>query len=194
LIRLGLFRSMKAEFSDFEHYARTVASYYGLADVTIRNANRADFARLAEIQVSALYAAGRELYGAAKIKRFVERHLRQTLALCSSPTFFVADRDGEVIGSGGWHRVPTEQGRELPAAVSFYVDPRFARRGVGRSLLTITEASARKNRIGILSAFAPLHGADLFRNVGYAASDVLTFDLGDDFSIDLLVMRKRLAA
>ena len=183
---------MALDFSDFDHYAETVVSYYGLAGMAIRNAVRADFARLAEIQVSALCAAGRDIYGAPKIKRFVERHLRQTLALCSAPTFFVAVRDGEVVGSGGWSRVPTENGRELPCAVGFYVDPRFARRGIGRSLLTITETSARKSRIGILSAFAPLHGADMFRNCGYAASDILPLDLGDDFSIDLLVMRKRL--
>lgn len=184
---------MEIEFADFDHYARTVAAYYGLKDTTFRTARKSDLRRLAEIQVSALYASGRAVYGATKIKRFVERHLRQTLALCSLPSFFVAEQDGEVVGSGGWSRVPTEQGRELPCAVGFYVDPQVARRGIGRSLLTITETSARKNRIGILSAFAPLHGADLFRNSGYAPSDILPLDLGDDYSMDLLVMRKRLS-
>lgn len=185
---------MEIEFADFDHYARTVAAYYGLSGITIRNADKSDFARLAEIQVGALCASGRDVYGASKIRRYVERHLRQTLALCSTPSFFVAVQDGEVIGSGGWCRVPTEQGRELPCAVGFYVDPRLGRRGVGRSLLTITETSARKNRIGILSAFPPLHGGDFFRNCGYAASDVLPLDLGDDYSMDLVVMRKRLTA
>ena len=52
----------------------------------------------------------------------------------------------------------------------------------------------RKSRVGILSAFAPLHGADLFRSSGYSASDILPLDLGDDYSMDLLVMRKRLTA
>jgi len=184
---------MEIEFADFDHYARTVAAYYGLHGVTFRTAAKGDFARLAELQVSALYASGRDVYGAGKIKRYVERHLRQTLALCSSPSFFVATHDGEVVGSGGWCRVPTEQGRELPCAVSFFVDPRLGRRGIGRSLLTITEASARKSRVGILSAFPPLHGADLFRSNGYSASDMLPLDLGDDYSLDLLVMRKRLA-
>ncbi|MCX5515205.1 hypothetical protein C3941_12670 [Kaistia algarum] len=185
---------MEIEFADFEHYAKTVAAYYGLTGISIRNAAKGDFARLAEIQVAALCASGRDIYGAAKIKRYVERHLRQTLWLCSSPSFFVAVRDQEVVGSGGWSFVPTEKGRELPCAIGFYVDPRFARQGIGRSLLTIAETSARKNRIGILSAFAPLHGADLFRNTGYSASDILPLDLGDDFSMDLLVMRKRLMA
>ncbi|MBN9018858.1 MAG: GNAT family N-acetyltransferase [Rhizobiales bacterium] len=185
---------MEIEFSDFEHYARTVAAYYGLSGIAIRNATKADFPRLAEMQVGALCATGRDIYGAGKIKRYVERHLRQTLHLCSLPTFFVATKGNEVIGSGGWSRIPTAQGRELPCAVCFYVDPRFARRGVGRSLLAITETSARKSRVGILSAFAPLHGADLFRSSGYSASDILPLDLGDDYSMDLLVMRKRLTA
>lgn len=185
---------MEIDFPDFDHYARTVAAYYGLSGLSIRSALKSDFARLAELQVSALFASGRDVYGAVKIRRYVERHLRQTLALCTAPTFFVAVQDGEVIGSGGWCRVPTEQGRELPCAVSFYVDPRLQNRGVGRSLLTITETSARKNRIGILSAFPPLHGGDFFRNCGYSASDILPLDLGDDYSLDLLVMRKRLGA
>lgn len=185
---------MAFDLADLEHYARTVVAYYGLSGVSVRNAAKSDFGRLAEIQVSALCAAGRDLYGAVKIKRFVERHLRQTLALCSSGSFFVAIRDGEVIGCGGWTRTGADRGRELPCAVGFYVDPRHGRRGVGRSLLAITETSARKAGVSQLSVFAPLHGADLFRNCGYAASDIVPFDLGDDFSMDLLVMRKRLGS
>ncbi|MCX5493529.1 GNAT family N-acetyltransferase [Kaistia dalseonensis] len=182
---------MSFDSADFKHYARTVVDYFGLADIAIRAADKADFARLAEIQVAALCASGRDLYGPVKIKRFVERHLRQTLALCRTPNFYVAETHAGVVGCGGWTRVRSGD-NEVPCAVSFYVDPEHQRRGIGRSLLTLTETSARKSGIAWLTAFPPLHGADMFRATGYAASDVVPFDLGDDYSLDLLVMRKRL--
>lgn len=182
---------MPADSFEMENYARTVAAYYGVSDVRLRPAQRSDFNRLTQIQVSALFAATQADYAGETIRRYVERHLRQTLGLCETPTFFVATISDRVIGSGGWTWAEGA-GADIPCAVGFYVDPAHGGRGIGRSLLALTEASAKKNGVAALSAFAPLLGTDMFRRAGYTAGDVIAFDLGDGVHLDHLVLRKRL--
>lgn len=176
---------------ELENFARTVAAYYGVSDVLLRPAEKTDFNRLAQIQVSALFAAGGTSYDGDTIRRYVERHLRQTLALCSTETFFVAELGKRVVGSGGWTWVE-RAGGDLPCAVSFFVDPKERKRGIGRSLLALAEASAKRQGVTALSAFAPLLTTDMFRRAGYTAGDVIAFDLGDGIHMDHLVLRKKL--
>jgi N-acetylglutamate synthase-like GNAT family acetyltransferase len=181
---------MQAEIFDVENYGRTVAAYYGLPDISIRTARREDFQRLTRIQVSALLASSQ--FHDDKVQAYVGRHLRQTKALCGVETFYVATtRDGSVVGCGGWTWVEGGQDN-IPCAVGFYVDPQHGKRGIGRSLLAVTEASARRHGVSTIAAFAPLIGTDLFRLAGYSAGDVVPFDLGDGTTIEHLVLRKRL--
>lgn len=177
---------------NLDTYSQIVAAYYGLTGVTIRLAQKSDFGPLTQIQVRALLCtSGLDRVGHNAIQRFVERHLRQTRALCESPTFFVATVDSAIAGCGGWTQVEVVAG-SLPCAVAFYVDPEFSGRKIGRGLLAVTEASAKAAGVAGMTAFPPLHGTDMFRNAGYFAKDVVPFDLGEDLSIELLMMRKRL--
>lgn len=177
---------------DIIHFSRTVLVYYGLPEARIRNASPADFPRLAELQVKALLASSRDTLGALRIKRYVERHLRQTLMLCQAPHFYVAEIDDEVVASGGWTTVEARSGEWMTCAVGFFTDPAFARRGLGRSLLAVTEATARHAGIETLTAFAPLDGARLFQRAGWRAGIVTGVDLGAGASIDLIAVRKQL--
>ena len=182
---------MPAAAFNIETYSRIVAAYYGLADVTIRAAQKSDFAQLTQIQVRALCESGLEQQSSGTVQRFIERHLRQTQSLCTSTNFFVAVLDRTVVGCGGWTIVEAEAG-SMPCAVGFYVDPPYGGRKIGRSLLAVTEASAKKGGVALMTAFPPLHGTDMFRKAGYSVKDVVPFGLGDDLSIELLMMRKRL--
>ncbi|WP_018184409.1 GNAT family N-acetyltransferase [Kaistia granuli] len=177
---------------NLETYSQIVAAYYGIAGVTIRPARKADFPRLAEIQVQALCNSRLGRDGPHLVQRYIERHLRQTLALCQSPTFFVATNDETVIGCGGWTDVSAEAG-SLPCAVAFYVDPSHSGRKIGRSLLAVSEASAKKSGVDSLLAFVPQGVTAMFRNAGYSAGDIVPYDLGHSLAIELQLMRKWLS-
>lgn len=189
--RLNKVRSMTSAAFNIDTYSQIVAAYYGLIDVTIRPAQKSDFAHLTQIQVRALCNSGLGGDGSSTIQRYVERHLRQTQSLCTSSSFFVAVINQTVVGCGGWTIVGVEAG-SMPCAVGFYVDPPFGGRKIGRGLLAVTEASAKKGGVALMTAFPPLHGTDMFRNAGYSVKDVVPFALGDNLSIELLMMRKRL--
>src|SRR6185503_2900154 len=78
--------------------------------------------------------------------------------LIADATYFVVEADSQVAGCGGWSRRATLYGGDhspgrdaalLDPAVdaarvrAMYTRPGFARRGVGRLILTLCEAAAR---------------------------------------------------
>ncbi|MBB5755025.1 GNAT family N-acetyltransferase [Prosthecomicrobium pneumaticum] len=176
---------------DFDpvHYSRTVLVYYGLPEARIRNVTPADFPELATLQVRALLGASRETLGALTIKRYVERYLRQTFALCRQRNFFVAEIGERLVASGGWTRVGTGA---LPCAVGFFVAPEQQKRGFGRSLLAVAEATAHHAAVGSLAAFAPRDAARLFQKAGWRSGIVTPVDLGQGTTIDLVALNKTL--
>jgi GNAT superfamily N-acetyltransferase len=73
-----------------------------------------------------------------------------------------------------------------------YVHPRFARRGVGRLVLTLCEAAADAEGFTTLELMATLAGEPLYRAYGFApVEDVV--DTSSGTAIPLLRMTKRVA-
>src|SRR5260221_13814686 len=79
--------------------------------------------------------------------------------LIEDGTYFVLEEDGQIAGCGGWSRRATlfghnhSAGRDArlldPASEAariraMYTSPAFVRRGVGRQILALCEAAARK--------------------------------------------------
>ncbi len=102
--------------------------------------------------------------------------------LVADGTYFVV-QDGEAIaGCGGWSRRATlyggdhSPGRDAalldPATDAarvraMYTRPAFARRGVGRLILSLCEAAARAEGFGRVQLAGTLSGEPLYRACGY---------------------------
>lgn len=97
-------------------------------------------------------------------------------------TYFVVECDGAIAGCGGWSRRATLYGgdhshgrddalldpaRDAARVRAMYTHPRFARRGVGRLILTLCEQAAAAAGFRRLELLATLAGYPLYEAYGF---------------------------
>lgn len=102
--------------------------------------------------------------------------------LVDDGTYFVVFADGELAGCGGWSRRATLYGGDQspgrsaalldpatdPARIrAMYTHPRFARRGVGRLILSLCEQAARAEGFTRVELMSTMAGLPLYRACGY---------------------------
>jgi GNAT superfamily N-acetyltransferase len=102
--------------------------------------------------------------------------------LIEDGTYFVVESGGDLAGCGGWSRratlyggnqTPGRDGQLLdptihPARVrAMYTSPAFARRGVGRLILSLCEAAAAAEGFTRLELMSTLSGEPLYTAYGF---------------------------
>jgi N-acetylglutamate synthase-like GNAT family acetyltransferase len=176
-------------------------------DFILRKASSDDrpaIARLIELSARAL---SREDYTEAQIESAIKSVFGVDSDLIADATYFVAEADGILVGCGGWskrrtlfggdqyaHRAAGELDPQLEAARirAFFVNPAWARRGIGRAILERCETEARASGFQSLALMSTLPGLKLYRALGYTGSERVTYELGDGISIDFVPMTKSL--
>src|SRR5579864_5528135 len=108
--------------------------------------------------------------------------------LIDDRTYFVVESEGEIAGCGGWSRRATlyggnqSPGRDSqlldpevdPARVrAMYTNPAYARRGVGRLILSLCEAVAAAEGFTRLELMSTLSGEPLYTAYGFRAIERL---------------------
>ena len=103
--------------------------------------------------------------------------------LIEDGTYFAIEHRGRIVGCGGWSRRATlfggdhfakRDGRLLdpqkePARVrAMYTDPEYARRGIGRLVLSLCEAAAAREGFRTLELVATVAGEPLYAACGYS--------------------------
>jgi GNAT superfamily N-acetyltransferase len=128
--------------------------------------------------------------------------------LVADRTYFLVEEDGQLAGCGGWSFratlyggddsvVAREPARLDPACDAakvraMYTDPRFARRGIGRLVLGLCEAAARKAGFKRVELMGTMSGVPLYTACGYVGiEDVLSAPI-DGVQVPLLRMEKAL--
>jgi GNAT superfamily N-acetyltransferase len=126
--------------------------------------------------------------------------------LVDDGTYFVVEQDGAVAGCGGWSRRATLYGgdrspgrdaalldpaRDAARVRAMYTHPAFARRGVGRLILSLCEAAARAEGFMRVELVATLAGEPLYRACGYQATERFVDDRGGS-AVPLVRMSKAL--
>lgn len=102
--------------------------------------------------------------------------------LVEDGTYFVVEADGELAGCGGWSRRATLYGGDQtpgrdanlldpatePARVrAMYTSPAYARRGVGRLVLSLCEVAAAAEGFTRLELMSTLAGEPLYTAYGF---------------------------
>ena len=113
--------------------------------------------------------------------------------LIEDRTYFIVEADGRLAGCGGWSARATlyggdhSPGRDAhglnPATDAarvraMYTHPDFARRGVGRLILSLCEAAAREAGFARVELAGTLAGQPLYEACGYMVLEQLTDDRG----------------
>jgi GNAT superfamily N-acetyltransferase len=126
--------------------------------------------------------------------------------LIEDRTYFVVEADGRIAGCGGWSRRATLYGgdhsagrdaalldpaREPARIRAMYTHPEFARRGVGRLILSLCEAAASAEGFRRLALAATLAGQPLYAACGYRAVERFEDERGGA-PVPLVLMEKAL--
>lgn len=124
-------------------------------------------------------------------------------------TYFVAERDGAIVGCGGWSRRRSLYGgdagrasaseddlldpeRDAARVRAFFVHPAWARRGIGRSIMTAGERAIAEARFRTVDIVATLAGEPLYASFGYAVVERYEIPLAGGLSLPAVRMTKGL--
>jgi GNAT superfamily N-acetyltransferase len=128
--------------------------------------------------------------------------------LIADGTYFVVECGGAVAGCGGWSRRATlfggdhtegrdaallDPARDAARVRAMYTDPAFARRGVGRLVLTLCEAAARREGFARVELAATMAGLPLYRACGYSDIEAFEVDTPSGVRVPLIRMGKQIA-
>lgn len=127
--------------------------------------------------------------------------------LVDDGTYFVIERDGELLACGGWSKRATLFGADRtktgadplldpatqPARIrAFFVDPAVPRQGLGRRLMEHCESEAAAAGFQVMELAATMPGVPLYRACGFEVVEDFALALPDGVSVPLSRMRKRI--
>ncbi|WP_294235657.1 GNAT family N-acetyltransferase [uncultured Sphingomonas sp.] len=128
--------------------------------------------------------------------------------LIADGTYLLAEKNGRLAACGGWSARATLYGGDHsqklrdatmldpardPARIrAMYVDPDFARRGLGRAILARCEAAAQDAGFHSAEMMATLAGEPLYRACGYETIEPVLSAPVDGVRVPLIRMGKRL--
>jgi GNAT superfamily N-acetyltransferase len=129
--------------------------------------------------------------------------------LIADRTYVLVEDEGQLAGCGGWSRRATLYGGDHSTALrnaalldpskdaarirAMYTHPAFARRGVGRLVLSLCEAAAAAAGFARAELMATLSGEPLYRACGYQEIERTFASPVDGVSVPLLRMGKPLS-
>jgi len=173
----------------------------------IRHATLDDKAEL----TSLIARSARELSAGDYTPEQVEGALRGAFGidtqLIQDRTYFVAEAEGRLVACGGWSKRRTlfgsdaRSGRdaaELDPATdaakirAFFVDPAYARRGLGSAILARCESEAMACGFRSFEMMATLPGARLYSRYGYSGTERVQYEMEPGLTIEFIPMKKKL--
>jgi GNAT superfamily N-acetyltransferase len=125
--------------------------------------------------------------------------------LITDGTYYVAEKDGTLVGCGGWSKRNTlyggDQHKEIEDPLldpahdaarirAFFVHPDYARQGIGRQIINVCETAAKSNGFTNFELGATLPGVPLYTALGYETVNRVDAVLPDGVVLGILKMRK----
>jgi GNAT superfamily N-acetyltransferase len=129
--------------------------------------------------------------------------------LIADGTYFVAESDGRIVGCGGWSKRKTLYGgdqfksnednlldpaTEAARIRAFFIDPDFARQGIGRHIIDACEQAAVAAGFGTLEMGATLPGEPMYRVAGYESIERIDIPMPEGEVLPIVRMRKSIEA
>lgn len=176
--------------------------------LTIRPATLDDKVELTDL----IARSARELSAGDYTPEQVEGALRGAFGvdtqLILDGTYFVAEVDGKLAACGGWSKRRTlfggdaRNGRdaaELDPATdaakirAFFVDPAYARRGLGSAILQRCESEAQAHGFRRFEMMSTLPGARLYTRYGYSGTERVQYEMEPGLTIEFIPMKKEVS-
>ena len=175
--------------------------------ITLRQATLDDVPALQSLIARSARGLSTADYRPAQVEGALRGAFGVDTQLILDRTYFVAEADGKLVACGGWSKRRTlfgsdaRSGRdaaELDPAVdaakirAFFVDPAYARRGLGSAILERCEAEARACGFRRYEMMATLPGARLYTRYGYSGTERVHYEVQPGVTIEFIPMKKEL--
>jgi GNAT superfamily N-acetyltransferase len=172
---------------------------------TIRLAQREDIPELEKLIPLSVRALQEPFYSPAQMEAALGPVFGVDHQLIQDGTYFVVEHEQQIIGCGGWSRRNALHGgntapatdkdlldpKQHPARIrAFFVHPHWARRGIGRAILSACEAAVQEAGFRRAELVATLSGEPLFAALGYTALERYDIELPDQLSLPVVRMGK----
>jgi GNAT superfamily N-acetyltransferase len=174
----------------------------------VRKATLGDREAIAELIATSTRQLSRDHYGDAQIEAALASVFGVDSDLIDDETYFVADKDGMLIGCGGWSKRKKLYGGDRftnrtaeyldpaidPAKIrAFFIHPQHARKGVARAILSNCEREASEHGFRALELLSTLPGIKFYEACGYSRQGNFDLELDDGVKLPFVPMRKNLA-
>ena len=178
--------------------------------IKLRLATSQDIAELETLIDQSVRALSVDYYTSAQIESALANVFGVDTQLIADQTYFVAEADGQIVGSGGWSKrqtlfggdqaksqeadallIPGEQPARLRAV---FVHPEWSRRGIGRLITKACETAARAAGFTAVELIATLPGQPLYEANGYEIVCPFEIPLPQGLSLPAFRMAKNLIA
>lgn len=175
----------------------------------VRKAARTDQSCLVRLIARSARALGARDYRPEQIEAALSGAFGVDTQLIDDGTYFVAELDGNIVGSGGWSRRRTlfggdrhgqrDAGELDPNADAariraFFVDPDYARQGIGRALLERCETEAHAQGFQRFELMGTMTGVPFYRALGYKPGEVVRYSAAASVIIEFVPMCKDIEA
>lgn len=180
-------------------------------NIRIRPAEPRDIPSLRPLIESSVRILQASDYSAAQLELALRSVYGVDTQLIADKTYFVAEETESsetpvLVGCGGWSKRKTLYGGDQwvqredslldPATDAakiraFFIDPAWARRGIGGMILNACENAAIAAGFRRLEMGATLTGVPFYRTKGYAELDTTEVPLGDGLTLPIVRMGKK---
>jgi GNAT superfamily N-acetyltransferase len=146
-------------------------------------------------------------YTPAQVESLLRYVFGADTQLIADGTYYVCESDGTLAAAGGWSRRRTlyggdqaKQGDDLlldpdrdPARIrAFFVDPDWARQGLGRRLHEACASAAAQAGFRSMALVATLPGEPLYRALGFTVTERFSLELPDGVNVPVCHMSRAL--
>lgn len=171
----------------------------------IRHATLDDKAELVELIARSARELSADDYTPEQIEGALRGAFGVDTQLIEDRTYFVAEAAGKLVACGGWSKRRTLFGgdagvgrdaAELDPATdaakirAFFVDPAYARRGLGSAILARCETEAAACGFRRFEMMATLPGARLYARYGYSGTQHIEYEVQPGVMIEFIPMHK----
>jgi GNAT superfamily N-acetyltransferase len=171
----------------------------------IRKAVADDLPAIAAVMRASLADLGAAYYDPQQLASALRYIAVPDRQLIDDGTYFVAEEEARVVACGGWSgRKKLYSGPSSEDALegsldplvdaarirAMFVDPAYARRGLGRQILQAAENDAAHAGFTRFELMATLPGVPLYETCGYEPVEQVTMELPDGAKLGAVKMRR----
>ncbi len=175
--------------------------------VQIRLAQLEDIPLLEDLIRDSVSVLSVPYYTATQINSALAHVFGPDTQLILDGTYFLAEADNQIAGSGGWSKRKTLFGGDRAKSVAdslldpttdaariraFYVHPHWSRKGIATKILAACEDAARLAGFGRIELAATLPGEPLYLARGYRKCEPIQIDTPDGESLAAFRMEKEI--